>query len=104
MRPSTPVTGETRMAKDRLAQLTEEARALLDKATGEKRDLDAAEEKVWQELYSEICELRGMESMTPLSGDGWHISSSPRWPHAYLEAEAAYVTRECFPWGTADPW
>src|SRR5437660_9764316 len=98
------------MESDRLAAFTDEARAILQGAINQGRaDLDPVEDMRWRSLYRTICELRGTTPMTspaPASGegDGWRISSSPRWPHAYLEAEAAYVTRECFPWGTADRW
>jgi hypothetical protein len=93
------------MESDRVVTLRAQARQILDRAEAAKRaDLDPDEEREFEELLAEIRVLKGEEPMTPISGSGWRVSPAPRWPHARLEALAAEVMRECFPWGTADAW
>src|SRR5439155_24577215 len=78
-----------------------EARAILQKVEAERRpDLNPDEDRRWRILYDEIRELRGedVSTMTPLSGDGWRISSAA--PHADLERLARQIRAVAFrsPW------
>jgi hypothetical protein len=83
---------------DRLDQLRQEAHALLDTAIRERRELDGAEERTWQTLYAEICELRGEMPLEPMTGDGWRII--PTRDDDRLES----VAREIWNIGLRLPW
>ena len=84
----------------RLAELREEARALLNTAIAAKRaDLDPAEEMRWQELLGEIRALRGE---TPTSGDGWKIIPTPE--DRALQIVSEQIWRIGFRMGWPEGW
>jgi hypothetical protein len=87
-------------------RLVQECREILQTVEAERRpDLNRAEEIRYDALWAELKELRGeAASMTSLSGDGWRVSSSPRWRHRDLQTLADEVQRSVFPWGTVHRW
>jgi hypothetical protein len=61
------------------------------------------EHRGWHDASSSDDDSSSAVTMTT-SGDGWRVSSSPRWPHRDLESLAESIARIVFPWGTSADW